>query len=107
MNNVITATNSADVGRAPGRLSTAFATAPDAAQTAGIPGPQLPAPVFLVVGFDGTEPAERALDSAARLLHDRDGALEVVYVAHVPAGAAVSADALVEARYGFDDLENR
>jgi nucleotide-binding universal stress UspA family protein len=61
--------------------------------------------VFLVVGYDGTEPAQRALESAARLLHDRDGGLEVVYVAHIPASAALSAEAMVEVKNGFDDQE--
>lgn len=62
-------------------------------------------PVYLVVGFDGSEPAQRALDSAARLLHDHDGGLEVVYVAHLPATAAMSPDAMVEVIKGFDHLE--
>jgi hypothetical protein len=31
--------------------------------------------------------------------------MEVVYVAHAPTGAALSADAMVEIRSGFDDLE--
>jgi nucleotide-binding universal stress UspA family protein len=63
------------------------------------------APVYLVVGFDGSGPAKRALDSAARLLHDHDGGLEVVFVAHLPATAAMSPDAMVEVTNGFDDTE--
>jgi nucleotide-binding universal stress UspA family protein len=62
-------------------------------------------PVYLVVGFDGSEPAQRALDSAARLLHDHDGGLEVVYVAHLPATAAMSLDAMVEMTKGLDETE--
>lgn len=76
------------------------------AQTAGTAAPPLSVPVFLIVGFDGTEPAQRALDSAASLLHGHDGALEVVYVAHVPAGATLSADATGELQNSFDDMEH-
>jgi nucleotide-binding universal stress UspA family protein len=74
------------------------------AGTAGTAGDPATDEVFLVVGFDGTDPAQRALESAARLLHNLDGALEVVYVAHVPAGAARSAAAMAEARKRLDDL---
>ena len=81
-----------------------FATEWEIQRTLGTAGGSRTDPVFLVVGFDGTEPAQRALDSAARLLHDRDGALEVVYVAHVPAGAAMSPEAVAEVGNGFDDL---
>jgi hypothetical protein len=42
-----------------------------------------------------------------RLLDGHDGALEVVYVAHAPAGATLSAEAMAEVRNGFDDLEAR
>src|SRR5487761_1199022 len=67
-----------------------FATDWEVARNRGtVPSP-LRSPVYLVVGFDGTEPARRALDSAARLLHDQEGVLEVVYVAHLPATAALS-----------------
>jgi nucleotide-binding universal stress UspA family protein len=65
------------------------------------------APLFLVVGFDGSKPAQRALDSAAGLLHDREGALEVVYVAHIPAGAELSSDAMIEIENALDDQEAR
>jgi len=37
-----------------------------------------------VVGFNGTEHALRALDGAISQLHDREGAIELVYVADPP-----------------------
>ncbi len=82
----------------------AFTTEWETQLTAGTATGAGTAPLFLVVGFDGTEPAQRALDSASRLLDDRDGGLEVVYVAHFPARAALSADAMSEVENGFDDL---
>jgi nucleotide-binding universal stress UspA family protein len=59
----------------------------------------------LVVGYDGTEPAERALRSAADLLRDRLGRIEVVFVAHVPSAAAFSAPGVVAIREGLDSEE--
>jgi nucleotide-binding universal stress UspA family protein len=44
--------------------------------------------VYAVVGFDGSASSLRALDAAARLLNDRPGGMEIVYVAHIPAVAA-------------------
>ena len=74
-------------------------------QTAGtIARPSDPS-TYAVVGFDGSAPSLRALDTAARLLNDRPGGMEIVYVAHVPAVAAAglvgaaSADVL----QSFDD----
>ncbi len=64
-------------------------------------------PVVVVVGFDGSEPAQRALDSAAWLLHDRSGWLEVVFVAHAPASAPMYPTALGELERSFDDLERQ
>lgn len=61
--------------------STAFATEWAMEQTAGTAGEAAPLPVSVVVGFDGSEAGERALDAAVSLLLDREGALEVVYVA--------------------------
>lgn len=61
--------------------------------------------VHVVVGYDGTPPASRALDAAIRLLRGREGSIEVSYVARVPGLDMLSADAIVEARAGFDEIE--
>ena len=50
-------------------------------QTAGTRVGSPDEPVYAVVGFDGSASSVRALDTAARLLNDRAGGLEVVYVA--------------------------
>ena len=75
-------------------------------QTAGtVPGSP-DAPTYAIVGFDGSASSLRALDTAARLLHDRHGGMEVVYVAHVSAIAAaadIGGDASAEVRKSFDD----
>jgi nucleotide-binding universal stress UspA family protein len=51
---------------------------------AGVPAPETRAaePVTLVVGFDDSEPARRALTWGADLLRTRPGALHVVYADH-------------------------
>jgi nucleotide-binding universal stress UspA family protein len=59
----------------------------------------------LVVGYDGSPPATRALDAAVRLLQGRTGRIEAVYVAHMPSMAAFSPGAMVEMEEGFDDIE--
>ena len=61
-----------------------------AASAAGPPA----TPLIMVVGYDGSPPARHALDHAADLLRDRKGALEVVFVAHLPVGATLSAAAV-------------
>ena len=73
--------------------------------TAGTLTGQVDTPVYAVVGYDGSGSARRALDAAARLLQDRPGGMEIVYVAHLPviAGAAVSADATAGLSQSFDD----
>ena len=38
----------------------------------------------LVVGYDGSPPAQRALDAAVLLLHGRAGRIDVVHVTHTP-----------------------
>jgi nucleotide-binding universal stress UspA family protein len=87
--------------------STAFATEWAMEQTAGTAGRSPADPVVVVVGFDGSEPAQRALDAAAGLLHDREGQLEVVYVAHVPASAALSKRSETSALASADSVERR
>jgi nucleotide-binding universal stress UspA family protein len=87
--------------------STAFATEWALEQTAGTARSSSSAPVFVIVGFDGSEPARRALDAAAGLLRDRGGQLEVVYVAPAPGTVKPSADAVVEASNRFDGLERQ
>lgn len=64
-----------------------------------------PVRLHVVVGYDGTPPASRALDAAVRLLRGREGRIEVSYVSHVPGLDMLSADAIVEVRAGFDEIE--
>jgi nucleotide-binding universal stress UspA family protein len=59
----------------------------------------------LMVGFDGSEPALRALDAAVNLLRGRPGRLHVVYVAHLPSMDALSPGAVAELEVDFDDIE--
>jgi len=73
-------------------LATMDATAPPAAN------------LYLVVGYDGSPPASRALDAAVRLLHDRTGSIEVVYVAHLPSIDMLSPGAVAEMEADFDDI---
>ena len=75
-------------------------------QTAGTLTASSDAPVYAVVGFDGSASSLRALDAAARLLHDRPGGMEIVYVAHVPAMAAIAdirGEASAQVLQSFDD----
>jgi hypothetical protein len=68
----------------------------------GAPGTQ----VYAVVGFDGSASALRALDAASRLLNDRPGGMESVYVAHLSAlaaGADVGGRASAEVQQSLDD----
>ena len=64
-----------------------------------------PTDLRLVVGYDGSPPAERALNAAVNLLQGRTGRIEVVYVAHMSSMAALSADAVTELEAGFDEIE--
>jgi len=61
--------------------------------------------LYLVVGYDGSPPAERALDAAVRLLRGREGEIVVVYVAHLASIDMLSPDAIVEVEESFDELE--
>ncbi len=60
--------------------------------------------LYLVVGYDGSPPAIRALDAAARLLYGRTGSIEVVYVAHLPSIDTLSPGAIAEMEASFDDV---
>jgi nucleotide-binding universal stress UspA family protein len=60
--------------------------------------------LHLVVGYDGSPPAVRALDGAVRLLQGRAGDIEVVYIAHLPAVDMMSADAIVGVEDSFDEV---
>ena len=75
-------------------------------QTAGTiaatPGTQ----VYAVVGFDGSASSLRALDAAARLLNDRPGGMEIVYIPHLSAlitGGDVGGLASAEVQQSFND----
>jgi nucleotide-binding universal stress UspA family protein len=61
--------------------------------------------VHFVVGYDGSPPASRALDGAARLLQGRIGRIEVVYVAHLSSLAMLSPGAIAEMEEDFDEIE--
>jgi len=73
--------------------------------TAGTARDAPPTPLKLVVGFDGSDPAVRALEEAGRLIRGRHGSIHVIYVAHTPSTDGLSADAVAELEAGFDDLE--
>jgi nucleotide-binding universal stress UspA family protein len=60
--------------------------------------------LYLVVGYDGSPPAIRALDAAIRLLHGRTGSIEVVYVAHLSGIDSLSPGAVAEMEASFDDI---
>jgi nucleotide-binding universal stress UspA family protein len=62
-------------------------------------------PVRIVVGYDGSPPADRALDAAARLLEGRTGRITVTYVGHISSTAMLSADAIAEIENDFDEVE--
>lgn len=67
-----------------------------------------PAPtafLHVVVGYDGSPPASRALDTAVRLLQGRTGVIVVVYVAHLSSLTMLSPDAIGEMEKDFDEIE--
>ena len=61
--------------------------------------------LHLVVGYDGSLPASRAVDAAVRLLHGRTGRIMVVYVAHLSNLVMLSAGAIAEMESDFDEIE--
>jgi nucleotide-binding universal stress UspA family protein len=60
--------------------------------------------LYLVVGYDGSPPAVRALDAAVSLLRGRDGRIDVTYVAHLTPAETMSADAVAEMGEIFDEM---
>ena len=54
------------------------------------------AALILVVGFDGSGPAQRALDAAVRIVYQRHGRLEIVYVSGESAAKAPSSESITE-----------
>ncbi len=60
--------------------------------------------LYLVVGYDGSPPAVRALDAAIRLLQGRTGSIEVVYVAHLSSIDSLSPGAVAEMEASFGDI---
>lgn len=66
--------------------------------------PPLPA-LHLVVGYDGSPPASRAVDAAVNLLRGRVGRIHVAYVAHLTSTVMMSAAAVGEMEVNFDEVE--
>ena len=64
-------------------------------------------PLHLVVGYDGSPPASRALDAAARLMQGRTGRIDVAYVAHLSSLAMLSPGAIAELESDFDEIEQQ
>jgi nucleotide-binding universal stress UspA family protein len=60
--------------------------------------------LHIVVGYDGSPPASRALDAAVRLLQGRTGRIEVVWVAHLSSTVMMSAGAIAEMEESFSEL---
>jgi nucleotide-binding universal stress UspA family protein len=60
--------------------------------------------LYLVVGYDGSDPADRALDTAAALLRGRDGCIDVVYVPHMPSVDMLTPEAVAGMTVTFDEL---
>jgi nucleotide-binding universal stress UspA family protein len=58
----------------------------------------------LIVGYDGSPPATRALDAAIRLLQGRTGRIDVVYVGHIPSIDMLSAGAIAEVESDFGQI---
>jgi nucleotide-binding universal stress UspA family protein len=63
--------------------------------------------LHLVVGYDGSPPASRALDGAVRLLQGRIGRIDVVYVAQLSSLAMLSPGAIAEIEQDFDEIEQQ
>lgn len=63
--------------------------------------------LHLIVGFDGSPAAMRALETSARLLSVRPpGRITVVWVAHLSSTVSLSADAVAIVEHDFDQVAN-
>ena len=60
--------------------------------------------LYLIVGYDGSDPAVRALNTAVSLLRGREGSIEVVYAAHLTSADMLSADAVAEVEESFGEI---
>jgi nucleotide-binding universal stress UspA family protein len=60
--------------------------------------------LHLIVGYDGSPPAVRALDAAIGLLQGRDGSIDVLYVAHLTSLEMMSPGAVAEMGETFDQI---
>ncbi len=74
------------------------------AEVTPAPGQAVVQRVTAVVGFDGSEPSQRALATAAQLVSGRQGSIEVVYVAHVGTAESMTALAAVEIEETFEQI---
>jgi len=59
--------------------------------------------LVVVAGYDGSAPAGHVLDHAAGRLQGRDRSIEVVFVSHVPASAALWGPAFAEITQALDN----
>ena len=64
-------------------------------------------PLHLIVGYDGSPPASRALNAAVNLLQGRTGRIDVVYVAHLSSLAMLSPGAIAEIESDFDEIDQQ
>jgi nucleotide-binding universal stress UspA family protein len=60
--------------------------------------------LYLVVGYDGSAPSVRALNTAVSLMRDREGSIEVFYIAHLTSAEMLSPDAIAEMEGSFDEI---
>jgi nucleotide-binding universal stress UspA family protein len=60
--------------------------------------------LYLVVGYDGSAPAVRALDTAINLMRGREGSIEVLYVPQLTTAEMMSAAAVAETELTFDEI---
>jgi nucleotide-binding universal stress UspA family protein len=72
-----------------------------------VPAALSPRRLVVVVGFDGSESAYRALDAATHLISGRTGNIVAVYVAHPPTTGEFSPEGLVAMLQSFDALEQQ